>query len=653
MSTPIRVLFVEDSREDVELVLHELERGGFAVDHGVVDTAPALRAALAARAWDIVIADHSMPRFDAPAALELLKANGSDLPFIVVSGHIGEELAVACMKAGAHDYIGKGHLARLVPAIARELRDAEQRRQRRAAEEALRSSEERYRLLVENAADLITVLDGEGRYVFASPSIRRMLGYEPEALIGTDALDLIHPEDAERVRAAMAEVLGGTPSSLTGLRVRHRDGSWRTIEGSGSRLVDREGRPFLIATARDITERVQLELQLNQSQKMEAVGRLAGGVAHDFNNLLTVILGYGNLLLDQLTENPLLSEEVEEIKRAATRAATLTQQLLAFSRKQVLSLRVLDLNAVVDGMNLMLKRLVGENVRLEMRLDHALGRVKVDPGQIEQVVMNLAVNASDAMPDGGHLLVETSNVELDNSYARRRAVTPGRYVMLAVTDTGIGMDEATQARLFEPFFTTKEPGKGTGLGLSTVYGIVRQCGGNIFVYSEPGKGSSFKIYLPRVDEPAAAREGPPPPRGGTRGTETVLLVEDEPLVRSYVHDVLRKNGYRVLEVPNGDEAIGRSAGHREPIHILVTDVVMPGISGLDLAKQLAGSRPGLRVLYLSGYTGDLVEQQGVLEPGSAFLQKPFTPDALLRKVRELLDAPLHRGKPARRAAARG
>jgi two-component system cell cycle sensor histidine kinase/response regulator CckA len=652
MSVPLRVLFVEDSRDDVELLLHELRRSGLTPDHWVVDTEEAMRGALADERWDLIIADHAMPRFDAPGALAVLRQSGQDVPLIVVSGHIGEEQAVACMRAGARDYLTKDNLARLGPAVERELSESAQRRQRREAMAALDTSEERYRLLVENSADVIALLDGQGRITFASPSITRVLGFPPGEVLGRRLRDLAHEDDAKTLVTGMEEALlrGSTPM-LTGLRFRHRDGTWRIIEGTAARLVESDGSVGLVTIGRDITERVQLEGQLHQAQKMEAVGRLAGGVAHDFNNLLTVILGYSNLLLDQLDESHVLYQEVDEIKRAADRAATLTQQLLTFSRKQVLSLRPVDLNHVLAEQADMLRRLIGEDIELSMKLADGLAQTRVDPGQVEQVVMNLAANARDAMPQGGRLSIETANVDLDNAYARTRAVQPGPYIMLAVTDTGQGMDAATQARLFEPFFTTKEPGKGTGLGLSSVYGIVRQCGGSIFVYSEPGRGSSFKIFLPRVESEAAERPGKPPPERA-RGDEAVVVVEDEPMVKNLVSEVLRKYGYQVTEFANGREALARVKRSAVPFHLLVTDVVMPGMSGIELARQLALGRPGMRILFLSGYTDDLVGRQGALQPGRGFLQKPFTPDTLLRKVRELLDTPVgtppqHPASPAR------
>ena len=637
MSVPVRILFVEDSRDDVDLILHELRRSGFTPDHWVVDTAEAMRQALADERWDLVIADHAMPHFDAPGALAVLQQSGQDLPLIVVSGHIGEEQAVACMRAGASDYLTKDDLLRLAPVVERELREAARRRAVRAT---LGTSEDRYRLLVENSADMITLQDRQGLITFASPSVARVLGFQPAEVLGRKLSDFVHEDDVRILVSALDEVLvrGFTPL-ITGLRFRHRDGTWRIVEGSAARIVEPDGAIGLVTTGRDTTERIQLEAQLHRAQKLEAVGRLAGGVAHDFNDLLTVILGYSDLLLDQLDANRILYQEVAEIKRAADRAATLTQQLLTIGRRQAPSLRPVDLNPIIAAQLDTLRQLVGDGVELTVNLAADLSPARVEPGQVEQLVMILAANARDAMPQGGSLSIETANVELDAAGARRCAVQPGPYVMLAVTDTGQGMDAATQARLFEPFFTTKEPGKGTGLGLSSVYVIVRQCAGSILVSSEPGLGSSFRLYLPCGEGQAGARPVKLSP-DEARGDETVVLVEDEPLVKNLVGEVLRKRGYQVMEFVNGREALARTKRHGGVIHLLVTDVVMPGMSGIELARHLALGHPEMRVLFISGYTDDLVGRQGVLQPGRAFLQKPFTPDALLRKLRELLDAPV-------------
>jgi CheY-like chemotaxis protein/two-component sensor histidine kinase len=367
---------------------------------------------------------------------------------------------------------------------------------------------------------------------------------------------------------------------------------------------------------------------------------LAGGIAHDFNNLLTVILGYGDLTLTQLNKEDPLHRNISEVKKAAERAAGLTRQLLAFSRKQVMQPKVLDLNTVVSELEKMLRRLIGEDVGLRTALESDLGSVKADPGQIEQIIMNLAVNARDAMPQGGKLTIETTNVHLDEEYAKSHiAVIPGPYVMLAVSDTGMGMDQQTQARIFEPFFTTKVAGKGTGLGLSTVYGIVKQSGGNIWVYSELGRGTTFKIYLPRVDEGAQKFERRVEAKGALKGSETVLLAEDEEAVRTLARQLLEMYGYQVLEAANGGAALLICERHQEPIHLLITDVIMPEMSGRELADRLAQLRPDMKVLFMSGYTDNAIVHQRVLDEWANFIQKPFPTDALARKVRNVLDAP--------------
>ena len=389
----------------------------------------------------------------------------------------------------------------------------------------------------------------------------------------------------------------------------------------------------------DVGKRASLEEQLRQSQKLEAIGRLAGGIAHDFNNILTAIMGYSALLQCGLDKGDPKQQEVEEIKKAVRRASSLIQQLLAFSRRQVLQLRVLDLNAVLMNIQQLLQRLIGEDTELIILPARSLGHVKADPGQIEQVLMNLALNARDAMPKGGKVTIVTENVMIDEAFARRHLIPhPGPHIMLSVTDTGSGMDEETQAHIFEPFFTTKEQGKGTGLGLATVYGIVKQSGGSVFVYSKPGKGATCKIYLPRVDEAVTVVESVHASVEPPQGSETILLVEDEEPVRELVRKVLERNGYRILEARHGDEAITICAQHKGEISLLVTDVVMPRMSGREVAERLLVSHPKMKVLYLSGYTDDAVVRHGVLQSMTAFLQKPFTPDALAHKVREVLDS---------------
>jgi signal transduction histidine kinase len=404
-------------------------------------------------------------------------------------------------------------------------------------------------------------------------------------------------------------------------------------------LFEDDGRfAGILCLAQDITEKVAMEERFRQAQKLEAIGSLAGGVAHDFNNLLTIINGYADLVQATLPADSPTAELVREISQAGDRATGLTRQLLAFSRKQVLEPKVLQLNAVVAETTKMLQRLIGEDVDLHTSLDPGLDRVKADPGQIEQILINLAVNARDAMPRGGKLTIQTANVELDETYVESRSdVRPGRHALLSVSDTGSGMDETVKSRIFEPFFTTKEAGSGTGLGLATVFGIVKQSGGHIAVYSEPGLGTSFKIYLPVVDELASSTTAPTEQAALVQGVETILLAEDEPALRALTRHVLQLHGYKVLEAENGTAALRAAEGYDGPIHLLVTDVVMPAMSGRQLAEALVVLRPEMRVLYLSGYTDDAVVRHGVLHAETAFLQKPFTPSGLAHKVRKVLD----------------
>ncbi len=511
---------------------------------------------------------------------------------------------------------------------------------RLAAQEEAEESRARLAAILETTSDLVGTADIDGRPLYLNAAGRKMLGIgQDEDLSGLRVQDL----HAEWARPLVLEK--GLPTAV-------REGVW----SGETALLSRDGREipvsqviiahkapdgsveFFSTIARDITERRNLEAQFRHAQKMEAVGRLAGGVAHDFNNMLTVINGYAEMFLRRMKPDDPSKPEIEAIRQAGERAASLTQQLLAFSRRQVVAPQVLSLNAVVSRTDKMLRRLIGEDVDLVTILAPALGPVRVDPGQMEQVIMNLAVNARDAMPKGGKLTIETGNVLIDESYAREHvvAVPPGPYVMLAVSDTGCGMDAETRSHVFEPFFTTKGQGKGTGLGLSTVYGIVKQNEGYIWVYSEPGRGTTFKIYFPRTAETSGAVAGRDEPALEEGGGETILLVEDDPAVRAFSARSLRGHGYTVLEAKDGEGALSLCDEHEGPIHLMVTDVVMPGMSGPDLAQRLALVCPKVKVLYVSGYTDNAIVHHGVLDAGIAFLQKPFSAGGLLRKVRETL-----------------
>jgi PAS domain S-box-containing protein len=504
---------------------------------------------------------------------------------------------------------------------------------RKRAEDAMRQSESQFRALFENALDAVLIANDEGAYVDANPAACDLLGVSYNEVIGRTINDFTENDNPVAATRMLDQFL--KEGTLRGeLRLRRPDGSLVEVEFSATANF-LPGRH--LALLRDVTERRKLEEQFRQSQKLESVGMLAGGIAHDFNNILTVITGYSELTLRRLDKVDPLARNVVEIKKAAERAASLTRQLLAFSRKQVLQPKVLDLNSVIVNIEKMLGRLVGEDMELRTSPGVGLGKVKADPGQVEQVILNLVVNARDAMPKGGKITIETANIYLDEAYARRHiAVQPGWYVMLAVTDTGQGMDAETQKYIFEPFFTTKEQGKGTGLGLSTVYGIVKQSGGNLWVYSEVGVGTSFKIYLPLVDEQLTKPDADTAPPESVAGTETILLAEDEEMVRNLARESLKMHGYTVLEAANAGEALLICQQYKGRIDLLLTDVVMPRVSGRELAEQLVSLRPDMRVLYMSGYPDQAIVHHGILDEAIAFIGKPFTPDALAHKVVEVL-----------------
>jgi two-component system, cell cycle sensor histidine kinase and response regulator CckA len=509
---------------------------------------------------------------------------------------------------------------------------------RKEAEAAVVASERRLRTLFETVNLIVLGLDAEGKVEYVNPFFLNLTGYTHDEVLGKSWFEFLPKAQRMEMTDVFRELVQGDSHAHYENAIVTKAGEERMIAWNNTVPRDAHGRPTgTLSIGEDVTERQRLERQLRQAQKMEAIGRLAGGVAHDFNNVLSAIFGYVDLLREGFAEESQTQQDLGEIRKAAERASGLTRQLLAFSRQQVLEPVVLNLNDLVEDFEKMLRRVIGEDIDLRLAPARDLGNVRADPGQVQQVLMNLVVNARDAMPTGGTLTIETANAELTEQYAElHQPVTPGSYIMLAVSDTGIGMDQELQARIFEPFFTTKEKGKGTGLGLSTVYGIVKQSSGYVWVYSERSRGTTFKVYLPRVDAPARA---PAPPREAKRltGTETVLLAEDDDMLRPLAKELLAKLGYTVLEAANADQALELARKYDGPIQLLLSDVVMPGPSGRELARRLAVTRPDTKVLYVSGYTDDAIVHHGMLEAGLNFLQKPFTPQTLARKVRDVLD----------------
>ena len=624
------ILVLDDDRGMCETIGDVLEQRGY-----VVQVATHARAGLEIAATspiEAAIVDITLPDMSGFDVLHGIRKLLPTTEVIFITGHASLTTAIQAINGLAFAYIVKpfemSHLLMTVEQAVRKQRLAQ----------ALLDSDERYRFVTENIADAVFLLELDGRIALGNHRAETITGYAQAELVGRAFFSLLPEAGAREARARLSDVRAGVKvSPFFEVELIQKDGARVLLEVHVTSVL-KDGQPVArLGVARDITERRYLEDQLRQAQKMEGIGRLAAGVAHDFNNLLTAIGGRCYLVLNALTsENP-IRREIEIIQDAAERAAKLTHQLLAFSRKQILDPCVLDLNATVTGIEPLLRRMIREDIEIATALDSAAGRVKADAGQIEQVLLNLAVNASDAMPNGGWLTLATSNVTLDEAYARTHAeVEPGPYVMLSVSDTGHGMTAEVQAHIFEPFFTTKEVGKGTGLGLATVYGIAKQSGGHITVYSEPGHGAVFKLYLPRVEEGPGTAEPARPTEITRRGSETVLLVEDDEPLRTLAREILSIQGYTVLDAISPSEALRLADAHPGPIHLLVTDVVMPQMNGRQVADHLLAARPGLKVLFMSGYTDAAIVEHGVLEPGTHFLQKPFTPDGLSRKVREAL-----------------
>ena len=508
--------------------------------------------------------------------------------------------------------------------------------------EELQECESKYRLLAENISDVIWTTDLEGSITFITPSSENLYGYSSEEMLGMPLEETLSPQSVPIVKKMIGDALADYKGAvLITIDTRHKNGQMVPVEIIADFLWDENGIPTgITGVSRDISKRKLLEKQLIEAQKMESVGRLAGGVAHDFNNLLTVILSCAEVVAAGMREDDPIMEDIRDIRKAGKRAASLTRQLLAFSRRQMIQPQIMDLNELIADLERMLRRLIGADIDMPFTPTPGLWKVEADPGQIEQIIVNITINARDAMPDGGRLTIETANVELDEEYVDYRSmVTPGEYVMIAITDTGCGMDAETMKNVFEPFFTTKETGKGTGLGLSVAYGIVKQHKGNIWVYSEPEKGTVFKIYLPRCLKKSGQeyRSRAPIKIAELRGSETVLAVDDDDTILRAVVRMLKQHGYNMLQAANGEEAKVVADEYEGPIHLLLTDVVMPGMSGRETAESVLVGRSEMNLLFMSGYTGNAIAHHGVLDPEVNFISKPFSSDDLARKVRMVLD----------------
>jgi len=642
MSEPLRVLLVEDNPADVDLIREALPEGGpvsFRIESGRRLSEALVR--VESGGVDLVLLDLGLPDSQGLETFRRLWKAAPHIPTIVLTGNDDQEAGITAVREGAQDYLVKGQVGgNLLVQAARYAVE------RKRSEEALRESEARYKALFEGAAEGILVADLKSRqFKYANPAICKMLGYTVEELTRLGVADIHPKEDLPDVISAFEAQARGETTLAAGIPCLRKDGAvFYTDIKTATAILD--GRVCNVGFVTDITERKRaeeehkrIENQLRQAQKMDAVGRLAGGVAHDFNNMLQVILMGADMALSEAAPGSPLADSLQEIRKAGQRSADLTRQLLAFARKQIIAPRVLDLNDTVAGMLKMLGRLIGEDIDLLWKPGRDLQAVKMDPGQMDQILANLCVNARDAIAGVGKVTIETGKAEFDQAYCDTHpGFTPGQYVMLAVSDDGCGMSKETLANIFEPFFTTKESGKGTGLGLATVYGIVKQNNGFINVYSEPGKGTTFRIYLPPHEAKAAAggekRESLEP----ATGTETVLLVEDQEALLTLCRRLLERLGYTVLPAGSPQEAIRLVEEHAEDIHLLITDIVMPEMSGGDLCQRLKALRPGLKCLFMSGYTANVIAHRAILEEGVHFLQKPFSVEALAAKVREALTA---------------
>ncbi len=639
MKSPLHILHLEDDPNDAALVQATLSSGGIDYKIDWVQNRTDFVAALERGGIDLIISDYMLPGFNGMAGLAIVRADFPHIPLIFVSGTLGEERAVESLKSGATDYVLKDRLARLAPAVVRAMHEVDELAAKNRAEEALRKTEQRFRAVFNESPLGIVLVGKNGRPSVTNTAMQRILGYTDAELCGMRLTEFAAPEDQEKDGAFYAELI---EEKRTGYQLEERfvrkDGGVIWVRLSVSLANSIAGDPgFSICMVEDITAHRELEAKFIEAQKMEVVGQLASGVAHDFNNIMAVIMGYSDLMTQKLVPPDEFKNCLETIRSVAERATGLTRQLLIFSRKQTVQLVVLDVNEVVKDLDKMLRRLVDENIAMTIVPGREIGRIKADSGYIGQVLMNLVVNARDAMPNGGRLTIATENVTIIDSTLESDSPASGQYVMMSVSDTGTGMTEAVKARLFEAFFTTKPKGKGTGLGLATCHTIVQQLGGHIQVQSELGRGTTFRVYFPRVDQPvdSAARphNGPAP-----RGTETLLVVEDEPVLRHLARSVLEAQGYQVVVAPNGQEALHMVRNHKgPPIRLVISDVIMPTMGGVAMAEWLKTAHPDLKILFTSGYTDEPIMDRDSFQTGVEFLPKPYTPAVLACKVREMLD----------------
>jgi two-component system cell cycle sensor histidine kinase/response regulator CckA len=636
MKIPLKILVVEDSRDDAELLIRAVKKAGYEPSFALVQNAQKMREELDRQPWDLIISDYVIPGFGGIAAHKVLQESGLEVPFIIVSGKIGEDVAVEALHSGANDYLLKDRLTRLGPAIDRALKEASQKRKRSQAEQALRESEERYRRLVESCPDAMFITS-ENAIVFANPAAVSLLGVRsPIDLVGKSLLEFIDTNFRDLVEEHLRQALEGLDGPLLEEKMVRTDGTVVLVEAI-ARRINYHGDPAVQVLCRDISSRKHFEQQLLNSQKMEAIARLAGGVANDFNNLLTVITGYSGLIRSGLQPEHPLQKDVQQVIQSTERAIGLTSQLLAISRKDVAAPETLNLNTVLEQMLPLVRRLMGDAIETTAAASEDPCHIRADRGQLETLIINLAVHARDSMLHGGSLTLATENVKLTRPLHNQVHLRAGDYVLLTITDTGLGLTEEYQEHLFEPFFGTTQPGKNTGLGLATVYAIVKQHGGQISCLSEVGKGSVFKIYFPASRLPA--RETVPPGRPGhiVGKSPVILIAEDEEVLREFANLILRKHGFHVLTARDGIEALKVAEQHEGQLDLLFTDVVMPRMDGTELFRRFREKHPNTPVIFTSGYPRTILFESGLDEREDyEFLQKPYTTQLLVEKIREVL-----------------